>query len=49
MAAHRFGHTAPAFSHQATQNKLYVLPQDFLEKLCARAKKQHKLSKNTQT
>ncbi len=26
-------------TYQAAQNKLYVLPQYFLEKLCARAKK----------
>ena len=33
----------PALVNQpkATQNKLYVLPQNILEKLCAHAKKQH--------
>ena len=36
------------YLNKATQNKLYVLPQNFWEKLCAHAKKQHKLLKNTQ-
>ncbi len=31
---------------KANQNKLYVLPQDFLEKLCAREKTTQTLQKN---
>ncbi len=39
----------PLIIRQASQNKQYALPQHFLEKLCARTKKQHKPPKNTQT
>ena len=39
----------PIKFYEATQNKLYVFPQTFLEKLCMRTKKQHKPSEKTQT